>query len=267
MSDETKKPFAEARSGRLVVGDVTVNYDFGESARIGRERFEGLAGIVNAAVEQREAKLRGLLLKTSEALCRADFDGVGQCIGCDIRFDQTTRNAEAYQQHVEECPQGLALHNIAEFMERYSGPDYVAGDVACGIAMDLGIAMGTVEDLALIIETYDSARGVLAPFLRAKGLAEKVPLLDDVSDEDLAAEVKRRDELEKIEHIFTEHEYGWRDGRTTITGRSYCGKALDYGGRWTARTREDFVRDGANGRTCVDCGVRFAEHDPAQQVA
>jgi hypothetical protein len=74
MSDEKPKPFAEAHDGRLIVGEVTVNYDFGESARISRDRFGDLAAIVNTAVKQREAKLRGSFREARTAL-----DLIGQC--------------------------------------------------------------------------------------------------------------------------------------------------------------------------------------------
>jgi hypothetical protein len=66
------KPFAEVRPGRLVVGEVTVNYDFGESARIGRERFEEIAAVVNAAAEAREARLRRVL-SDAEALLSSAY--------------------------------------------------------------------------------------------------------------------------------------------------------------------------------------------------
>ena len=59
MSDDPKKPFAEARDGRLIVGGITVNHTPFEGRSMSGERFPELAAFVSAAVEAREACLRG----------------------------------------------------------------------------------------------------------------------------------------------------------------------------------------------------------------
>lgn len=69
MSDETPKPFAEARDGRIIVGGLTVRYDeIGERDERVREHFGRIAAEINAAVEQREAKLRGALTAAGQAV-------------------------------------------------------------------------------------------------------------------------------------------------------------------------------------------------------
>ncbi len=62
MSDE-KKPFAEARDGRLIVGGVTVNHTPFEGRTIAGERFAELAALVEAGVEllgELDANLHGV---------------------------------------------------------------------------------------------------------------------------------------------------------------------------------------------------------------
>ena len=179
MSDE-KKPFADVGDNNRHPADP----DFEEWLVLDGHRVSlahnlaGFLGDINAAVERREARLRAVLK-------RVEWRGAGvdepyTC--CPVCLVENEFHPSNQKPHRPDCALAQALAG--------AGPDYVNGDVACGLALDLGIAMGTVADLALMLEA-SSAGPLLVPFLRAKRLAEKEPLRD-IADEELIGEANRR---------------------------------------------------------------------------
>lgn len=191
MSDE-RKPFAEGDVVTCVGRSVSEGFDVGghyavvgvdddgdpvvwnpsmelaraEYARNFRLYYRHLhTETAAAAVEQREARLRGALTAVLE---------IAHCDDADLPpgWPQTLADARA---------------TLAG-----DGPDYVAGDVACGLAFDLGAAWSAIADLQQTTEALAEARGVdVLPFLRAKGLAEKTPA-EELSTDEMIAELRKR---------------------------------------------------------------------------
>lgn len=74
------------------------------------------------------------------------------------------------------------------------------------------------------------------------------------SDELVAAEHKRREDLGRIEHIFRDdYEMGFAGGRHTITGTALCGKLLADNGNWTAVTQATFREHAGYRSYCAEC--------------
>lgn len=176
MSDEKRKPFATVVVSKLdpVMGDPlewTVMVD-GRYVWTGDETYtqrsaERLNAAHEAAVEQREAKLRG----RNHAL---------RMIAAEMG-DAGTHLLREFMSFSRRQRLSQAIHAFRKHMLEVLDEDdeYVPADVACGLAFAIGIERGTVEDLALMIETLTAderhldVRRALAPFLRAKGLIEK----------------------------------------------------------------------------------------------
>lgn len=112
------------------------------------------AAIINAAVEQREAKLRGLIAKMREPL---------------LAILAVARDVRLPVEHAE-----MALDSALALSEDEA--DSVSGDVACGLAMDSGEWQGVVRDLQTALEALTELRPeerhLLDQFFKAKGLRE-----------------------------------------------------------------------------------------------
>lgn len=190
MSDENRKPFAEVVDSELH-GRPVLQWPGGswDPENWFSYRPMDVASLRNAArriseaVEQREAELRGLLSEVGAALI-------------DIRLALKPLSGSLPRVLDADMIAAGAIDMIRD--ETVNAHEYVSGDVACGLAIDLGIAMGTVEDLALVIETFQGTSVEYArAFLRVKRpdfvpLSARQAALNALGDNDLIAECRRR---------------------------------------------------------------------------
>lgn len=178
MSDDNQKPFAEVftRTGgawELLVAGVPQGGTFGSKADA-----DAVARAINAAVEAREAKLRGALRDVANLLGPA---------------------AEAPpDQFYEFNPMALrrVLERVAEVLSGV-GPDYVPGDVACGLAWDLGAAQAKVMVrwavlFDALIDNPSITGQQFAHLLTQFGVAPVVATAASLTDDELRAECRRR---------------------------------------------------------------------------
>lgn len=242
MSDEKPRPFAEVEPDHIHTGG---EYDWW-CVRIGgvawahqmvRGAADKYAADINAAVEQREARLVAALRRLLDAM-------------------EMQEQRERGELHVSQ-PNAIAVWDESQSAARAaldSHGDYVP-------RTELEAEQAKTKALQAAMDVLDGERGmterVVCEWLEANGL-KKPRQLEAYATGDLEAELGRRKQLGAIDHIFSEHEYGSRDDRVTITGTSYCGRALDYDGDWTAVTPDIFRSNGVNMKTCVECALRFA---------
>ena len=245
MSDEKpfavalRSPFAESpdgspsqafmrERGTLVIGGR------GYAERSYEETRED-ADRINAAVEQREAKLRGAIA-TFLALPAASL----------------------------QVSVGYELRPIAEALDVLRAalgpnpPDYVPAE-------KLRAAEETIAKLKAAVEMIDphDERLTVATvklYLEQNGFTRPIPRapLSTYTNAELSAETTRRINEARIEHIFADYIYG-HDGKSiTMTGRSFCGLVLTADGTdWRAVTEEEYRRRG--GRTHRDDTCRRCE--------
>jgi hypothetical protein len=250
--DCTPKPFAEVAStgaGRA----LKVGGEFIDGAYIDHYQSDVLleqADRINAAVEQREAKLRGALAALSKCVERFAEGGRWEvdhaCAECIPHSDCLTPGFR--------CGRHAALDALGP-----DAPDYVP-------LLEHALLMNAFRDLRVVVDALSdespTERAVLAPFLEAMGVQKRG--LEAYSDEQLGAEVKRRDDLGRLEHVFADYEYGTGPHGTsiTVTGHSFCGLDLRIGGNWTAVAPEYASALGAPERHCQQC-IRAAQSHAA----
>jgi hypothetical protein len=159
----------------LTIGEVT------------DEDIDDIAGDLNranyAAVEARDAKLRGALRAAHEAI-ETYLE-----VACDGSECQT--------------PSHGPLHAAAQGARAAlagTGPEYVHGDIACGLAFNLGQCQSVLRDAQVVIGALDTGdpteRAVIGPFLEAMGLRKTT--LADLAYDDLKAEMRRRESEPKF---------------------------------------------------------------------
>ena len=160
MSDEKPKPFAEVfgpdghdEAFSAHAGSIVLAYG-------GRVQVTERAEQINAAVEAREAQLKGAVV------------------------DLIQRHRQQWEDD-SGAPDDLAVPRwremIGEVKRLQPDSDFIAGDLACGYAFVFGQHIGAIESLnALLTDaqaalTSDRERDLLVPFLRARGHAEAKP--------------------------------------------------------------------------------------------
>lgn len=128
---------------------------------------------VEAWVEAREAQLHGRI--SNLRLVAAELGDAAHHLLDPRRATPRGGMAEAAAR-VRESTERVRLELLAGLDE---DDEYVKGDVACGLALDLGMWMGTVRELQVMLDAVTSGelglRGSIAAFLRAKGIAEDEP--------------------------------------------------------------------------------------------
>lgn len=128
---------------------------------------------INAAVEEREAKLRACLTEIRDIL---------------LPVVEDRKDTGHYSSSVR-------AHSAALFALEGHGNQYAPGDWLMGLAFDLGAAQSTIRNLSLIADSVTAERAdAIAPFLEAMGLRKEDPAesLSWVRDDELRAECGRR---------------------------------------------------------------------------
>ncbi len=158
------KPFAEVvrrqdaprehRAAVLCGGKVVFWSEFASQCD---DVVNALNAAHEAAVERREARLRGALMQ------------VGRAISSTIPSPDLAPSWERLLRLIDDTLLGNA-------------PDYVPGDVACGLAFDIGAMQWTQHVLMRAIDVLD-AGGQVAAWLEANGLRRPKP--EDWSKEEL----------------------------------------------------------------------------------
>lgn len=269
MSDEKPKPFATVAEYQFHVpealGTHAISIDTPDGDRFlwpGTEPYaSGSVERLNAAVEQREAKLRVTLRRLREAATEyVEATGLeGNDRPWERRdFDSYGDMARANRERVKGNALVEALADAEGDLGDYVPAEQLHAEQAKVKALQAAIdAIDTTDREPFTTEPEKSkVVAVAMQYLEANGL-KRPRGLTEVATHDLKAELSRRKQLGEVEHVFREHEYGHRDNRVTITGTAYCGMRLDYKGDWNAVTPETFRAQGARELTCSDCRSRF----------
>lgn len=154
-----KRPFAEAVEDERGAFRLHLDGELQGAVILNWSQAHAITAALNQRVEARKAKLRGALSGLEQ---RRLNDGPCWC----FLWPDEQQDAEETLARDGHCAQCLAARAaIAD-----TGPDYVPGNAACGLAWDLGAAQATISALSDIITAVDGAKTeTIAPFLEALG--------------------------------------------------------------------------------------------------
>lgn len=190
--DCTPKPFAEVTVDRSNYAVLRIAGEWVEEAAeaVGGDELRRIAAAINTAVEAREAKLRG----DREILRAALADLVDRQLNsrCLVKDEPCFDPAC--------CTEGRVRSTLA----RVDEAEYVSGDVACGLAWDVGAMQAKVEGSwgVLLDVMFDKGgeagelawelAGLVGVRHTSRGTPVKVLFPSPFTDSELRAECQRR---------------------------------------------------------------------------